>query len=305
MDIRKVEYGGWPNCYRWSNGLVDLVVTADVGPRVIRFGFVGQANEFKEYPEMLGRVGGEEWRIYGGHRLWHAPEAMPRTYFPDNNPVEVQVHSTFIRVVQPLEPTTGIQKEMDISLEADRPHVRVVHRLRNGSLWPVELAPWALSVMAPGGVAILPMPPRGRHEEQLLPTGALVLWAYTDMSDPRWTWGRRYVRLRQDPTHAAPQKIGVVAPAETWLAYWRDGHLFLKTFSVVPGACYPDRGCCAELFTNGEMLELETLGPLTVLAPEAVMEHTEDWWLFRDMPFPETDEDVDRVISTVRAHIAV
>lgn len=305
MDIQKIEYKGWHNCYQCSNGLVDLVITADVGPRVIRFGFVGEANEFKEYPEMLGQVGGDEWRIYGGHRLWHAPEAMPRTYFPDNGPVEIQVHPAFIRAVQPVELTTGIQKEMDLTLEADRPHVRVVHRLRNCSLWPVELAPWALSVMAPGGVAILPLPPRGRHEEHLLPTGALVLWAYTDMSDPRWTWGHRYVQLRQDPTRAAPQKIGATAPAENWLAYWRDGHLFLKTFSPVPGACYPDLGCCAEVFTNAEMLELETLGPLTVLPPGATVEHTEDWWLFRDVPFPKGEEEIDQVLSTIRARVGV
>jgi len=299
MDIQKVEYGGWPNGYRWSNGLVDLVLTTDVGPRIIRFGFVGQANEFKEYPEMLGQVGGDEWRIYGGHRLWHAPEAMPRTYCPDNGPVDIQVHPTFVRLVQPVEAATGIQKEMDILLTADRPHVRVVHRLRNTLLWPVELAPWALSVMAPGGVAILPLPPRGRHEEHLLPTGALVLWAYTDLSDPRWAWSHRYLWLRQDPTRPTPQKIGVMAPAENWLAYWRDGHLFVKTFSPVSGGRYPDLGACAEVFSNAEMLELETLGPLTVLPPGATVEHIEDWWLFQDVPFPEGDEEVARALSAV------
>jgi hypothetical protein len=298
MNVQKVEYKGWPNCYRWSNGLVDLVVTTDVGPRIIRFSFIGEANEFKEYEEMLGQVGGDQWQIYGGHRLWHAPEAMPRTYCPDNGPVEIQVYADFIRLIQPVEATTGIQKEMDISLAVDRPHVRVVHRLRNCLLWPVEVAPWALSVMAPGGVAILPLPPRGRHEEHLLPTGALVLWAYTDMSDPRWAWGHRYIRLRQDPTRATPQKIGVMAPADNWLAYWRDGHLFLKTFSVFPGVRYPDFGACAEVFTNAEMLELETLGPLTALLPGATVEHTEDWWLFRDVPFPEGDNGVAQALST-------
>ena len=29
-----------------------------------------------------GKTGGSEWHIYGGHRLWHAPEVMPRTYYP-------------------------------------------------------------------------------------------------------------------------------------------------------------------------------------------------------------------------------
>ena len=35
----KVSYGGWPNCVRLNNGKVELIITTDVGPRVIRFGF--------------------------------------------------------------------------------------------------------------------------------------------------------------------------------------------------------------------------------------------------------------------------
>ncbi len=66
VNLEKTSYGGWPNCYRLSNLAVELIVTADVGPRVIRFGFVGAENEFKEYEEQLGQTGGREWRIYGG-----------------------------------------------------------------------------------------------------------------------------------------------------------------------------------------------------------------------------------------------
>ena len=48
MDVQKTDYRGWPNCCRLSNGLIDLIATTDVGPRIIRFGFVGEDNEFKE-----------------------------------------------------------------------------------------------------------------------------------------------------------------------------------------------------------------------------------------------------------------
>src|SRR5688500_11349363 len=106
--MEKIDYKGWPNCYRLSNGVVDLVITTDVGPRVIRFGFLGEDNEFKEYAEMSGKTGGDEWRIYGGHRLWHAPEAAPRTYFPDNAPVQIEEHAGFVRLIQSVETTTGI-----------------------------------------------------------------------------------------------------------------------------------------------------------------------------------------------------
>ena len=292
----KEAYGGWPNCLRLSNGLVDLVVTTDVGPRIIRFGFVSQVNEVKEYAEMLGRTSGDEWRIYGGHRLWHAPEAEPRSYSPDNGPVAAEEIAGGLRLTQPTEGSTGIQKQMEIRLDPSAARVQVTHRLINRTLWPLEMAPWALSVMAQGGKVIIPLPPRGTHPEALAPVNTLTMWAYTDMSDPRWTWGRKYIMLRQDPAASAPQKVGAMVPAG-WVAYANHGHLFVKCFAYSAGAAYVDYGCSVETFTNADMLEVETLGPLSKLAPGAAVEHVEEWRLFDGVPMPVTDADVDRSVA--------
>lgn len=295
MLIERINYKGWPNCYRLSNGVVDLVVTTDVGPRVIRFGFVGQGNEFAEFAEMLGKTGGDEWRLYGGHRLWHAPETMGRTYFPDNDPVKLVQKPEIVRLIQPTEPTTGIQKEIDIRLLPQEARVEVTHRLRNQNLWAVELAPWALSVMAPGGTAVVPLPPRRSHEEQLQPASTLTLWAYTNMSDPRWRWGQQYVMLRQDANATTPQKAGVMC-LDGWAAYARNGHLFVKRFEHQPDATYPDLGSSVEIFTDPNMLEVETLAPLVSLAPGATVEHLEQWHLFPNVPQPSDESDVQREI---------
>ncbi len=289
--MEKTAYKGWPNCYRLANDKVELIITTDVGPRIIRFAFIGRDNILKEYKTMLGKTGGSAWRIYGGHRLWHAPEAKPRTYYPDNQTVSIEEHTGFVRTVQPTEPTTGIQKEMDIALAPDTAHVKVTHRLRNTGMWAVDLAPWALTVMAQGGVAVIPLPPRGSHETDLLPANTLTLWTYTDMSDPRWTWGERYILLRQDPQAAKPQKIGALVP-DGWGAYAGKDALFVKTVSFTAGARYPDMGCSVETFTNADMLELETVAPMTRLEPGAAIEHVEDWYLFDGVPLPANDADV-------------
>lgn len=297
--MEKIAYKGWQNCYRLQNDAVALVVTADVGPRIIHFGFRDGENEFKVFPDMLGQTGGDEWRIYGGHRLWHAPEARPRTYYPDNEPVQVEQHDGFVRFVQPVETTTGIQKEIDIALSAGEAHVTLTHRLRNAGLMPVELAPWALSVMAPGGQAIVPLPPLGSHSENLLPVNSVALWAYTNMSDPRWDWGARYITLRQVPEVTAPQKAGFTVP-DGWMAYTRNGRLFVKTFTPIPHAIYPDFGSMAELFTNHEFLEMETLGPLALVEPQGQIEHVEQWFLFGDIPELESEAAIDQyVVPTI------
>ena len=84
----KVSYGGWPNCVKLSNDQIELIATTDVGPRIIRFGYVGGQNLFTECKDQLGKTGGDKWRSYGGHRLWHGPEDPQRTYYPDNSPIE-------------------------------------------------------------------------------------------------------------------------------------------------------------------------------------------------------------------------
>src|SRR5688572_6636888 len=88
MEIETISYQGWENCYRLNNGTLEVIVTADVGPRIIHFGFIGGENVFKQFPDDMGQKGGNEYRFYGGHRIWHAPENRPRTYAPDNDPVD-------------------------------------------------------------------------------------------------------------------------------------------------------------------------------------------------------------------------
>lgn len=292
--MEKITYQGWNNCIRLSNGLIELIITADVGPRVIRFGFLGGQNEFDE--DFLGVTGGDKWRNYGGHRLWHAPEHPVRTYAPDNGPIVVEEHDGFVRFIQPTEPSTGIQKEIDIFLSSTGTRVRVVHRLRNTNLWGVELAPWALSVMAAGGTAIIPLPLRGSHDGNLLPAGTLTLWPYTDLADPRWTWGTEYLLLRQDPQATTPLKIGMGAH-RGWIAYVRNGHLFVTYVIQQPGASYPDLGSVVESFTNARMLEIETLGPLAVVLPGSEIEYVEEWALFDGVPTPTCDADVAAIAA--------
>lgn len=294
----KYPYGGWLNCIRLSNGQVELIVTTDVGPRIIRFGYIGGQNLFHEFPNDRGKTGGDEWRPYGGHRLWHAPEQMPRTYAPDNSPVQYQWDGTTLTLTQPVEPTTGIVKQIEITLSPTDNHVKLVHRLINRNLWDIEAAPWCLTFMAQGGRAIVPQEPYIAHSEYLLPARPLVLWHYTDMRDPRWIWGTRYIQLRQDPTvppdDKGKQKVGMLNK-QGWAAYVLRGEVFLKRYAYDPKATYPDYGCNTELFTNADMLELETLGALERIPAGGSVQHVEHWFLFK-AEVGVDEAEIDRVL---------
>jgi hypothetical protein len=297
MIIEKTNYHGWANSYRVSNGEVEAIVTADVGPRIMRYGFVGGQNFFREFEDQLGRAGEPDWQARGGHRLWVAPEDPVKSYAPDNGAVDVALLDDGLVATEPVEPLTGLEKRIAVRMAPAGTNVEVAHIIRNAGSEPYRLAPWALSMMARGGHGIHGFPPRGTHPEMLTPTNPLVMWAFTNLADPRWTLLERYLVLRQDADNPVPQKLGTFN-ARTWGAYLLRGELFVKQFDAAGGpAEYPDFGCSYETFTNADILELETLGPLVTLAPGESLTHTERWSAYRGVRVERWDDDeLDRVI---------
>jgi hypothetical protein len=301
VTIEKVAFRGWPNCYRVSNGVAEFVATTDVGPRIISYGFVGGSNVFFVRDDFAGQTGGAEWKNYGGHRLWHAPEDKVRTYEPDNGPVQAKVIDNGLVLTMPPEKISGIQKEVEVTLEPASTGVRVVHRLRNAGAWPVELAPWAISVMAPGGFAIAPMP-TASHPDRLLPNRALTLWPYSDMRDDRWLFGTDYVLLRQKVVEPKQERTKVgINDNLGWAAYYLKPYLFIKRFAYVNGASYPDFNSSLEVFANNRMLELETLAPLVRLAPGDVAAHEEWWELYKDVDLAFSEADIKARVQPLAA----
>jgi hypothetical protein len=296
LKIETVEYGGWPNCLRLSNGDIELVATTNVGPRIIRLGFVGGQNLFKNYADVLGRTGDPEWHNYGGHRLWHAPEVFPRTYTPDNEPVQHSWDGATL-VLRNSERDNDLDKEMRVSLSPTSPCVEVAHRIVNRGLWARELAPWALSVMAPGGRAIYPQEPYLSHPDVLTPARPLVLWHFTDMTDPRWTWGAKYIQLQQDSKATTKQKVGLLNK-QGWAAYLLGGDALVVRYPYDPSATYPDMGCNTETYTDSDMLEVETLGPLTCIEPGEHVDHVETWTLAK-LECGRSDSEIDEKLLPV------
>ena len=297
VHVEKIEYKGWKNCYRISNGEIEAIVTGDVGPRIIRFAFVGGQNLFKEFSDQLGKSEEEKFQLRGGDRVWKAPEDPVATWAPDNVPVEIQITETGLIAREPVEPLTKLQKEIEVRMAETGARMTVIHRITNRGLFPLKFSAWALTMMAPGGVAVSGFPPRGKHPINLEATNPLVMWAYTNLADPRWKFTKKYLTLRQDPKNADPQKLGMFN-ASTWAAYLLNGEAFLKRTKADPAKTYPDFGCSFETFTNNEFLEIETLGPMTDVPPGQTVEHAEQWALFRDVkPNSLTDEELDRVLG--------
>ncbi len=311
VTVETVSYQGWKKNLRLSNAEAELLVTLDVGPRILSYRLQGGPNVFKEYPDQLGKTGESEWRIRGGHRLSVAPEDPRRSYAPDNGPVAYKVLDEalgLVRLTAEPDSAQGIQKEMDVQLAGKGSRVKVVHRLKNIGSKPLELSPWAVTVLAPGGVEIIPQPAKKPYPKDpqkvesaaaYAPHQSLVLWPYFSFHNQGWNFGVKYITLwpsttRQGPKYG-PTKLGL-AHRMGWVAYLNAGNLFVKRFEYEEGKAYPDNGCNLETFANPDMLDIESLGPLVKLAPGATIEHTETWDLVSGVGSYVHQAEIDKVV---------
>jgi hypothetical protein len=298
LEFRDVAFEHWKDCRLVSNGAIELVAPRSFGPRIMKCAFSGGPNLFKIFPDEPPGV-----RIRGGHRLWVAPERQEVTWVIDNDRVEFVELPDGLRIKGRPEPSTGLRKDLTIRFGGNPDEVEITHRIVNSNVWPVELACWTLTQAAPGGIALSGFPPRGTHPECLLPTHPLVMWAYTKLADPRWTWGERFFALRQDADAAQPQKVGLFH-RHAWSAYLLGGQVFFKYATADAAAVYPDFGCSVELFTNRFMMELETLGPLTKIPPGGSVRHTEHWILLDGVELPDcSDASVEAALAPALARM--
>src|SRR5260370_21002718 len=173
VRIEKINYHGWPNCYRMTNGEVELVMTGDIGPRIIRYAFIGGRNIFHEFAHQAGRSGEPTWQSRGGHRIWVAPEVTPPspiTYAVDNFPVDIKLKSDSIVATAPLEWEAGLQKQLTAKMAPVGSSVEVLHRITNWNPWTIELSAWPLTLLSPGGWGITGLPRRAQRPRRLAPT---------------------------------------------------------------------------------------------------------------------------------------
>ncbi len=300
--MEKIRYLGQPNCFRLMNGTVEAIVSTDIGPRVLRYGFCGGGNFFAEVPDLVTKTALGDWKPWGGHRLWTAPEVMPGSYAPDNGPIQYeQKAERAIELRQPVD-KAGMQKTLRVQLGASGTRVEVLHRITNQNTWPIRVAPWASTIMRGGGTTVLPQEPFRSHDEYLSAARAMVVWHFTRLGDPRWRIGARYICLQTDQQRPEPQKIGI-SNQQKWCGYLVEGALFVKRFDYLCGAEYPDFGSNNETYTTRNYMEVESLGPLRTLAPGHSAEHIEQWLLFPDVQPGADDESLHAAVSPLVAQI--
>jgi hypothetical protein len=275
-----------------ENEKLRLEIARSIGPRILGLSFEGSSNLLAELPDHTAlRPDGKTYHFYGGHRIWISPEDAVLSYDLEDSPVEILPVELGVKIKKQADTDSGIEKSIQVVLPDRSAKVVITHELKNCNSVSIKCAPWAITQLRPGGVAVLPM---NDIDTGLLPNQNLVLWPYTDLANRNVRLGRRFLLL--NAFMESPFKVGF-ANSKTWLAYWLEGILFVKSASYEPQAVYPDFGCSSECYCNDRFIELETLGPIQEIQPGDSIQHVETWQLFHIPARPENEQEVQQIFT--------
>lgn len=298
------EYHGYPT-RRLEGDRLWVEVLATAGPRIVRLGLAGRdQNLLAETPDVGWETPTGRYELFGGHRLWFAPEDPARVAVPDSDGLVLEIEPMGIRLTGVAEPLTGLVRSIAVHLDPSGAVVELRHELCNTGDSPIELSPWAITQLPLGGVVMLPEP--GAIEvHRVRPNRLIVLWPYTSWRDDRFEPHDGLMLVRAKTGRRL--KLGYFNEAG-WVGYLRDGVLLVRRFQPALGQRHPDLGCNVETYCGDRFLELELLGPLSELAPGASVVQTEQWEVSR--PGSDADDQAphgDRGGSTadVRAALAL
>ena len=284
IQCSETEYRNFGRCVCLENGIIRLMATLDVGPRIIYFGTRGNSNILfedvnRDFCELNKGFG--TWYAYGGHRLWTAPEVMPETYYPDNSRISCD-YSDGILTLEPKPTPFDKQFRLRIKM-SESGIVSIQNSITNLSDEPARFAPWSVTGLASGGQEFIPL---SKKQTGFLPNRTMALWSYSDLQDPRFTLTDSYAVLRHDPKAVQAFKAGFNV-GDGFAVYAAGNQIFRKRFSPYTDGVYPDFGCNFETYTNKHFLECELLGEMREYAPgeQAVIEET--WEICETIQNPE------------------
>lgn len=290
LEISKTEYRGWQDAYRINLGGAEMVVLAEVGPRIISLRVDGGPNLLYVDPATAGRGQGDsEWHIYGGHRIWQSPEAED-AYSLDNSPCSAEIGGGCLTLRTGIDPDTKLQKRLTIGADGDR--FVVESALLNTSAFVNAGAVWSLTCVAPAGVIAFPWGNPGNWGLRRITWWNNWAGHSSDVRSSQYQPGPDLFLIRPSGEEG---KVGTHSP-EGWVALCRDDATFIKSFQVDPNATYPDGGCSVEVYTSADFVEMETLSPTGAILPGQEISHREIWTVRGSAVDPEDGAALRRLL---------
>lgn len=288
--MEKIQIYGWKG-YKLTAGDVSLVVTPEIGGRVISLShqgedifsvpkeFHGQVFDFSKTDLLRAEKRKMGFRVWGGDKTWVAPqkdwwEGAPPLEL-DAGRYEVRLEGNGVMMNSVVCRETGLQVTRRVNLEKDGT-VRLYQEIANRGKETVRKGIWNVTQLARPFDIYLPAQKsnlRSYHEEDLtLPSHQIVV-------DEQDGWCR--IPCRDNTLF----KFGGMVDAGAIVCLKEingDTLAYLKSFELDVDADYAHRSS-AEVFNamDHNYLEVETHSPTVNLKPGDRCHHIQSWHLRR------------------------
>ena len=288
-----VNYFGYDDCIELKNGKTRVILCPAAGGRVLEYSIDGtnvlylppgsegwrQTAEDKRGKMHAGRFDiGPEKMVKRGRILWQGPWQGELT------------GDRSARMTSEFDKQSGVRLTRDFRLDANNSRLLCTQTIANESNEPVSLCHWSRTFAVGGGIAVVPRSPRGRFPKGfvLYQEGESIT---IDADDPNIQVSDEAVVVMGPPSSP---KLGFDSHAG-WLAYLAPtDQLFVKRYRTFPQRAYNEFASltASVWYPEGDMVEVEPIGPAEELRPGEKANFTEEWWLLKHS-FPSNIEDFD------------
>lgn len=306
LEYKEVEFENFGKCLSISNEKIKILVTVDIGPRIIYFGLINGKNvlfndikrDYVEDLEVIKNYYGEDkirYR-YGGHKMLTLPEIMPDSFYPDNNPLTYSITPNGAVFFQDEQEKNDISISLELILNESSNDLMIVHTLKNTSKVEQSIGISASSDMNPSGTLIIPQ--NQSFTSKLLPNRSFAFWPYSKTNDKRLYLGNDFITIKHSEDNKDEFKFGL-NNYSNWAAYINDDNIFIKNYVHNKKAKYPDFNSSFEVYVDENLLEIKSLSPVYNLEPQNIIKHVENWSLFECLEkFNNKDEKaIKRIVS--------
>ena len=278
------NYNGWTNAVLLNNGLVEAVIVPNAG-RVLQFRFLGATNgPFWENLTMYGQSATpSSWNTpgaFGGDKAWPSPQSdwgWPPPAGFDGSPNLVEITNGVVVLTNSVDSAYQVRTTRIVELAFDEPVMRITtvfDRVAATARTNNLVGIWTIAQVQDPVRCFVPVRSQsvfaaGYHQ---LGTGLPAQFQNTN----------GLISFGRDPI--ASHKLGFDADSLVWVGT----NLSLRIDAPrVPGSAitsYPDGGCNTEVYTNpgtnAAYVELECLGPLSLLPVGAQIQFQATYTLF-------------------------
>jgi hypothetical protein len=294
-----IDFAGYERCPVLYNKDARVVLGPHCGGRVLEYSWKGK-NALHLDPKQHGLTVRPPKRNVqpSAGRFDIGPDVAPAHAVLWSGPWTAEVTGPRrARMTSRVDRGMGLRVVREFALAADSSRLQCTQTLVNVSNEVKRYCYWGRSFSPGGGTCIVPLtrPSRFPGGYAMLAPGSRVLCR---AKDPRVKMSRRFAVVADLPRHP---EIGFDSYAG-WMAYHRDGMLFVKKFPAYRDRIYSNSMVTFTIviYYTRTICELEPFGPEEKLQPGQSASFTVDWWFTpyagRARDGSADPEEVERIV---------